>query len=73
LRNEEVLQRVKEERKILHRTDRRKTKWIGYIMRRNCLLKHIIERKKKERRIEQRGRRKKRHTHKIDDLKERRG
>jgi len=46
VRNEDVLQRVNEERNILHRTNRRKTNWIGHIMRRNCLLKHVIERKK---------------------------
>jgi hypothetical protein len=39
----EVLQRVKEERKILQTIKRRKANWIGYIMRRNCLLKHVIE------------------------------
>jgi len=38
VRNEEVLHRVKEERYILHKTTRRKVKWIGYIWRRNCLL-----------------------------------
>ena len=45
MRNEEVLQSVKE-RNTLHRTNRRKTNWIGHIMCRNCLLKHVIERKK---------------------------
>jgi hypothetical protein len=33
---------VKEERNILH-TIRRKANWIGHVLRRNCLLKHIIE------------------------------
>jgi hypothetical protein len=42
VRNEEVLHRVKEERNILHTTKRRKAKWIGHILRRNCLLKHVI-------------------------------
>jgi hypothetical protein len=42
-------------------------------MRRNSLLKHVIERKKeRKRRIEQRGRRKRR-KHIMDDLKETRG
>jgi len=36
-----------------------------------AFLKHVIERKKK--RIEQRGRRKRRHKHVMDDLKETRG
>ena len=44
VRNEEVLQRINEERNVLHRTNRRKTNWIGHIMRRNCLLKHVIDR-----------------------------
>jgi hypothetical protein len=41
--NEAVLHRVKEERNILHTIRRRKTKWTGHILRRNCLLKYIIE------------------------------
>jgi hypothetical protein len=43
VRNEEVLHRVKEERNILHTIKRRKANWIGNILRRNCLLKHVIE------------------------------
>jgi len=43
VKNEEVLHRVKEERNILHRINRRKANWIGHILRRNCLLKHVIE------------------------------
>ena len=38
MRNEEVLQIVKEERNILHAVNRRKAKWIGHFLRRNCLL-----------------------------------
>jgi hypothetical protein len=34
---------VNEERNILHTIKRRKAKWTGHILRRNCLLKHIIE------------------------------
>ena len=34
VRNEEVLQRVKEERNILHTINRRKVNWIGLILRR---------------------------------------
>jgi hypothetical protein len=45
VRNEEVLRRVKEERNILHTIKRRTANWIGHILRRNCLLKHVIERK----------------------------
>jgi hypothetical protein len=39
----EVLQRVKEERNILHTIKRRKANWIGHILLRNFLLKHVIE------------------------------
>jgi hypothetical protein len=42
-RNEEVLHRVQEERNILHTVKRRKANWIGHILRKNCLLKHVIE------------------------------
>ena len=39
----EVLHRVKEEMNILHTIKRRKANWIGHILRRNCLLKHVTE------------------------------
>jgi hypothetical protein len=55
VRNEEVLHRVKEERNVLHTIKIRKASWIGHILRRNCLLKHLIE-GKLERRIEMTGR-----------------
>jgi hypothetical protein len=45
VRNEEVLLRVKEQRNSLHTVHRRKANWIGHNLRRNCLLKHGIERK----------------------------
>jgi hypothetical protein len=41
--NEAVLHRVKEEMNILHTIRRRKANWIGHILRRNCLLKHVIQ------------------------------
>jgi hypothetical protein len=66
LRNEEVLHRVKEERNILHTIKRRKANWTGHILRRNCLLKHVIE-GKLEGRTGRRGRRRKQL---LDDLKE---
>ena len=61
---EEVLHRVKEGRNIIKyntihtiRTiKRRKANWIAHILRRNCLLKHVIE-GKLEGRIEMMGRR----------------
>jgi hypothetical protein len=43
VRNGEVLHRVKEERDILHTMKRRKAIWIGHIVCRNCLLKHVTE------------------------------
>jgi hypothetical protein len=43
VRNEEVLHGVKDERNIIRTVKRRNTDWIGHILRRNCLLKHIIE------------------------------
>jgi hypothetical protein len=52
----EVLHRVKVERNIVHTIKRRKANWISHILRRNCLLKHVIE-GKLEGRIEMTGRR----------------
>jgi len=43
VRNEEVLLRVKEQRNILHEIRKRKANWIGHILRRNCLLRQVIE------------------------------
>jgi hypothetical protein len=38
----------KEERNILHTVKRKKAKWIGHILHRNCIPKHIMEGKIKE-------------------------
>ena len=43
VRNEEVLLRVNEQRKILHEIRKRKANWIGHILRINCLLQQVIE------------------------------
>ena len=43
VRCEEVLLRVNEQRNILHEIRKRKANWIGHILRRNCLLKQVIE------------------------------
>jgi hypothetical protein len=67
----EVLHRVKEERNILRTIKRRKANRIGHILRRNCLLKHVIE-GKLEGRIEMTGRRGRRRKQLLDDLKEKR-
>jgi len=43
VRNEEVSHRVKVGRNILHTVKRMKVNWVGHVLRRNCLLKHVIE------------------------------
>ena len=43
MKNEEVLLRVNEQRNILHEIRNPKANWIGHILRRNCLLKQVIE------------------------------
>jgi len=72
VRNEEVLLRANEQRNILHEIRKRKANWIGHILRRDCLLKRVIERKIKGG-IEVTGRRGRRRKKLLDDLKERRG
>jgi len=72
VRNEDVLLRVKEQRNSLHEIGKRKANWIGHILRRNCLLKQVIEGKIKGG-IEVTGRRGKRRKKLLDDLKDRRG
>jgi hypothetical protein len=71
VRNEEVLHRVKEDRNIVRTIKRRKANGIGHILRRNCLLKHMIE-GKVEGRIEVTGRRRRIRKQLLDDLKEKR-
>ena len=68
----DVLLRVNEQRNILHEIIKRKANWIGHILRRNCLLKQVIEGKiKGEMEVTiRRGRRRKKL---LDDLKDRRG
>jgi len=65
VRNEEVLQRVKENKNNLQRIKRR----IRHILRRNSLLKHVIE-GEKEGRIGVTGRRGRRRKELLDDLQE---
>jgi hypothetical protein len=72
VRNEEVLQRIKEGRNILHTINRRRADWIGDILRRNCVLKHVIE-GKLEGRIKVIGRRGRRRKQLLDNPKETRG
>jgi hypothetical protein len=72
VRNKEVLLRIKEQRNILHEIRKRKAKWIGYILRRNCLLQRVNE-GKIQGRIEVTGRQGRRRSKLLHDLKERRG
>jgi hypothetical protein len=66
----EVLKRVKE-RNILQTVRRRKANWIGQILRRNCLLKRVIE-EKIERRIEAKRRRGRRRKQLLQHFEEKR-
>jgi hypothetical protein len=68
VRNEEVLVRANEQINILHEIRKRKANWLGHILRRNRLLKQIIEGK-----MEVTGRRGRRRKKLLDDLKDRRG
>ena len=43
VRNKDVLHRVKAERNFLHTIKRKKANWIGHVLCRNCLLKHLTE------------------------------
>jgi hypothetical protein len=67
-----VLLRVGEQRNILHEIRKRKANWIGHIIRRNCLLKEVIEGKIKGR-IEVTRKRGRRRKELLDDLGDRRG
>jgi hypothetical protein len=67
-----MLHRVKKEISILQTVKRRKANWIGYILHRNCLLKHAIGGKIK-RRIAVMESRRRRRKQLLDDLEEKRG
>jgi hypothetical protein len=58
--------------RILHEIRKRKANWIGHILRRNCLLKQVIEGKIKGE-LEVTRRRRRRRKKLLDDLKDRRG
>jgi len=68
VRKDKVLHRVKVERNILCTIQRRKANCFGYILRRNCLLKHVTEGK-----IERRGRPRRGRKQLLDDIEEIRG
>jgi len=68
VRNEEVIPRFKEDRNILHTIKIRKAKWIGHILHKNYISKHVI--KEKDRGNNVTGRRERRGKQLLDDLKE---
>jgi len=72
VKNIEVLHGVQEERNILHTSTvyRREANWIGHILRRDCLLKHVIE-GKVEGRIEVTVRRGRRRRQLVENFKRR--
>ena len=72
VRNEEVLLQVNEQRNILRAIRKGKSNWIGHLLRRNCLLKQVIEGKIKGE-IEVARRQGRRRKKLLDDLKDRRG
>jgi len=40
--HKDLLSRVTVGRNILQKTKRRKVTWVGHMLRRNCLLKHVM-------------------------------
>ena len=71
MRSEEVLHRVKEDRRILHAIKRRQADWIGQTLRMNCYFEHFTI-GKTEVRIQVTGRRERRRKQLLDDLREKR-
>ena len=71
MRNEVLLQ-VNEQRNIIHEIRKLMANLIGYILRRNCLLKQVIEGKIKGE-VEVTRRQGRRRKKLLDDLKDRRG
>jgi len=72
VRNVEVLQRVKEERNILQPIKSRMTTWIVHVLRRNCLLRGVIE-GNIEGRVEVTGKSSRKRNQLLGDLREKRG
>jgi len=48
VKNEEMLQRDKEERNILYTIKRKQANWIGHILCRNSLVMYVIEGKRND-------------------------
>jgi hypothetical protein len=63
---------VKEKRNIIHTINRSKANLIGYILHRNCPLRHVTEGKIDEM-IQVSGRRGRRRKQALDELKGKRG
>jgi len=72
VRNKEILQRVNDDRNNLQSIKFRKANWIGHVLRKNCLLKHVSK-GKIEGKIEATERRGKRSKQLLDDLKKNTG
>ena len=68
MRNEEVLQRVKKEDEYPTKKDN----WTCHILRKKCLIEHVIE-GKTQGSLEVTGTRGRRRKHLLDDLKEKKG
>ena len=66
MKDDEVSHRVKEERNTLHTIKRGNANWIGHILRKNGLIKHVTEG-----RIQVTGRRGKRRKQLLDEIEER--
>ena len=70
-RSKDIFMFYNEQRNILHEIRKRKDNWIGHILRRNCLLKDVIEGKiKGEMEVTRKRGRKRRKL--LDDLKDKR-
>jgi hypothetical protein len=65
VKNEDILHRAEKERSVLRAIKRRKANWIGHILSRNCLLKHVMKGN-----IEGTGRQGRRCKKLVEDLKE---
>ena len=72
VRNEEVLQRAKEEKNVVLTMQGRKTNWIVHILRGGWLLEHAIDGKVEGKR-EMKRRRGRRSKQLLDELKGKRG